>query len=407
MTNPETPAQERTNDQSTNSYSVFTMPLPGTRNAPKKFKGKHSEIEQFLDIYDRLLLQNRVTDDKDKCTLLTQYCSSKVKSFIKALPSYIANDWGTLRADLMNLYDADLAITTYRQKDLLKFVKESRSKRIRNLTHWKRYCRRFIRIAGYLLHKQKINDSEHATYFWAGIPKDFRMILEARLLANEPSRDMSNPFKYDDIGKIAVAYLQRDKFPTMIIDSDESENDSNISDSSEDSTNSESSDVDSDLDRKKKRKEKKKKRIPSPKRKANKMADKLAAEKLAVQAEKEAMLADKLAAQKQDEVEGLIKQLNKMTVEDAEYGMTYYKAIKIDADIARCVKAPITVAPAMAPPRTSMAPYSARSTPQNNMPLPNQGQCFGCGEQGHSMSNCQKINELVAAGIVEREPGGR
>lgn len=196
------------------------MPLPGTCNAPKKFKGKHSEIEEFLDIYDRLLRQNNITDDKDKCKSITQYCSTKVKSFIKALKSYQENKWSKLREDLLNLYDADLATTTYRQKDLLRFVKECRGKSLKNLTQWKRYCRRFIRIAGYLKQKSKINSDEYDTYFWAGILKSFRNIIEARLLTNDPSRDMSKPFGYDDVVKVATAYLQRDKFPNMIIDSD-------------------------------------------------------------------------------------------------------------------------------------------------------------------------------------------
>ncbi|KII83146.1 hypothetical protein PLICRDRAFT_77662, partial [Plicaturopsis crispa FD-325 SS-3] len=262
--------------------------------------------------------------------------------FIKALKSYQDHNWPKLREDLLNLYDADLATTTYRQKDLLRFVKESRGKSLRNLTQWKRYCRRFIRIAGYLKQKSKINEDEYDTYFWAGIPKAFRNNIEARLLTKDPSRDMSKPFGYDDIDKVATAYLQRDKFPTMIIDSDSEDDDTTLSDLSEDTSDSEESDSDSDdeRDRRRKKKEKKKtalKKTLKKKRPAKVVDDDDEEDEKPIRRGKNPAQADK---QKHEEVEGLIRQLNKMSIDDTEYGATYYKALKIDSDIAKVVRPP-------------------------------------------------------------------
>ncbi|KII82650.1 hypothetical protein PLICRDRAFT_120490, partial [Plicaturopsis crispa FD-325 SS-3] len=322
------------------SLSVLTMPLPGTRNAPRKFKGKSSETEEFLDIYDRLLRQNNITSNEDKCKSITQYCSSKVKSFVKALTSYQENRWDTLRQNLLDLYDADLATTKYRQKDLLKFVKESRAKPMKNLTQWKRYCRRFIPIAGYLRTKKKINEDEYATYFWAGIPKSFRAILEARLLAKDPSRDMSTPFKYEEVEKVATAYLQRDKFPSMLIDSDSEDEDGTLSDLSDESSDSDSSDSDSD-DERERRKKKKKEKLKSALKKSQKKK-RTAKDDGDEEDEKPAKRRPSAHSEqkKHDKVEGLIKQLNRMNLDDADYGATYYKALKIDNDIQKVVRPP-------------------------------------------------------------------
>ncbi|KAL0957464.1 hypothetical protein HGRIS_001260 [Hohenbuehelia grisea] len=174
---------------------------------------------------------------------ITQYCSSNVCSFIEALPSYSEHSWTGLKDDLLRFYDADLAKQRYQLRDLCQFIKESKkSIKIHNLSKWKKYCRQFIRIGGFLLSHGKITLDEHAAYFWQGIPKDLRHTLEQRILARNPDRDMSEPFKVEAICRSAEAYFQRDKFLSIVIDSDSSEEDS------EDSTNSKTSNEDSESD---------------------------------------------------------------------------------------------------------------------------------------------------------------
>ena len=114
--------------------SVNTMPILGTKLSPKKFTGSHDEIKRFLQHYERLLVLNRVTDDKEKCEALTPYCSRKVTTFIEALPNYAASNWAALRVDLLNYYDADLAAQRYKEIDLLKFTQAQKHFKIKSLT---------------------------------------------------------------------------------------------------------------------------------------------------------------------------------------------------------------------------------------------------------------------------------
>jgi hypothetical protein len=88
--------------------SILTMPLPDTKAAPEKFRGRYTRIKSFLIHYELLLEQNNVLSDKDKCELITRYCSRKVTEFIQALPSYTEKKWEKLKEDMLKYYDADL-----------------------------------------------------------------------------------------------------------------------------------------------------------------------------------------------------------------------------------------------------------------------------------------------------------
>ena len=72
---------------------VYYLPVPGSKNAPKKFTGKFSEIKLFIKHYEKLCIQKKVTDPGDKVENITQYCSRKVREFMEGLPSYAYKDW--------------------------------------------------------------------------------------------------------------------------------------------------------------------------------------------------------------------------------------------------------------------------------------------------------------------------
>ena len=166
--------------------SVLTMPIPGTKLAPEKFRGDFHKVKEFIQHYERLCAQNNVTLDTEKCETLLRYCSKREKQTIKNIPSFTAKSWGRLREDILKLYDADLDTRRYKVKDVRNFSKKQKAKKIRDLAGWKKYCRAFLRIAGSLLTDDKITDKEYATYFWQGIPKPLRIRLENRILARNP-----------------------------------------------------------------------------------------------------------------------------------------------------------------------------------------------------------------------------
>ncbi|KZP09654.1 hypothetical protein FIBSPDRAFT_900331 [Athelia psychrophila] len=88
------------------------------------------------------------------------------------------------------------------------------------------YSQKFITIGGWLLKKNKISDSEFATQYWNGIPRSFRNKIENRLLAKDPARSLTEPFKRDQFD----AYLNKSND-----DSDSDNSSSEDEDSSSDS----------------------------------------------------------------------------------------------------------------------------------------------------------------------------
>jgi hypothetical protein len=63
-------------------------------------------------------------------------------------------------------------------------VKECKEKKMKNLSAWREYGRKFITVGGWLLKKKKITDEEYVTYYWNGIPKALQVKLENCLLAS-------------------------------------------------------------------------------------------------------------------------------------------------------------------------------------------------------------------------------
>src|ERR1700729_3643862 len=248
------------------SNSVLTMPIPGTKLAPEKFRGDFHKVKEFIQHYERLCIQNNVTSDQEKCETLLRYCSKREKQTIKNIPSFTTPNWSKLRSDMLKLYDADLDTKRYKVKDIRNFSRTQKAKRIRDLATWKKYCRKFLRIAGSLLNGAKISNKEYATYFWQGIPKALKVRIENRILTRNPVRDLSEPFSIGEIDTAAEAILQRDRFDTALDDSDSDDAISSGEESSNEGSDTSSSDSDSEDERLRKRTRKKGK---SPRKKSS------------------------------------------------------------------------------------------------------------------------------------------
>src|SRR5882762_1871565 len=304
--------------------SVLTMPIPGTKLAPEKFRGDFHKVKEFIQHYERLCAQNNVSNDTEKCDTLLRYCSKREKQTIKNMSSFWKKSWGCLREDILRLYDADLDTRRYKVKDVRNFSKKQKVKKIRDLAAWKKYCRAFLRIAGSLLAEGKISDKEYAIYFWQGILKALRIRLENRILAKNPIRDLSEPFEAIEIDTAASAVLQRDRFDRAFDDSDSDSEGSSVEESSSESDD-ESSDSESE-DEKEKRRRRLKKKL-SHKRSSSREEKNITSKKRTVSAP-------------QREVESLIKQMNLLTQDDPQYGIAYYRALKLDPDVAKIVSEP-------------------------------------------------------------------
>ena len=403
----------------TNTYSVLTMPIPGTKLAPEKFKGEYNYVSRFIQHYERLCDQHRVTVDKEKCETITQYCSKKVGEFIEALESYVSSNWDQLKKDLLKFYDNDRSSKRYRQKDILAYTEDTKLKKIKDLSTWKRYTRGFVRIGGWLKSKGKISDEEHATYFWQGIPRTLRLRIENRLLAQDPTRSLARAWPVDRVEAAAEAILQRDRFDRNLIDSDDEEDDeTDDEDSREDEADS--SDEDSEAEIKRLKKKAKKLKELSTVRKTKK---KLLTKKY-IDSDDEDSRPKKVASKNSStgksgdhqEVEELIKQLNSMSLNDPGYGIAYFKAIKMDKDVEKVVRRPMNGnggngnnnrAPNNPPFRRDPPPHlTNQSAPPGEYQRPPM-KCYGCGGLNHGIMSCNEILDLINKGILVRDQTGR
>ena len=145
--------------------SVVDLPLPGTKGAPKKFKGDFSEVDRFLHYYERLCKKFNVTRGDEKVENITQYCSRVVRETMEGLASYEGQDWDKFKADVRKLYEADKDSKRYRTRDLEDYIRQTRKRtKELNMESWIAYTRGFVRIGGWLKRQKKITQAEYDTY---------------------------------------------------------------------------------------------------------------------------------------------------------------------------------------------------------------------------------------------------
>ncbi|KAK6984202.1 hypothetical protein R3P38DRAFT_3232170 [Favolaschia claudopus] len=130
-----------------------------------------------------------------------------------------------------------------------------------------------------------------------------------------------------------------------------------------------------------------------------------------------------------EEISGLIRQLNKMTLDDPEYTPVYYTLLAKDTtgQAAKWVKPPEVLnnwARTPRVPRSSPLPprnsvnmannnNNSAATYPNNIPLGSSSNnigpsnapqaCFGCGAEGHRIGECPEISELIREGIIKQD----
>ncbi|KAJ7827712.1 hypothetical protein B0H13DRAFT_1917517 [Mycena leptocephala] len=284
--------------------SQIDMPPLKTRGAPKKFTGKPQDVARFLSHVEKLFAENNVTDNVERVESMAEYCSRDVVHILEGMKNYSTPNWPLLVTDMLI------------------------SSAIDSVT-WSNSPRNGANISGWLENQGLITEAEAERYLWQGMCSSLHHVVEERLLAKNPTRDMTKPFKRDDIIKVIEAKFRRGRFDA---DVDSAESSAEDSDSSSDSDSDDSSDSDSDdlspPKKKKKSKAKGKKRTRKPK---------------ATSAPAPAPIT-KTAARTTaptDEVGDLIKRMSRMNIEDPDYNYLYYQATTLDPHVAKCLRMPI------------------------------------------------------------------
>ena len=306
---------------------LYNMPIRGSKLAPKTFKGDYHKISDFIRHYNRLLDQHQVITEADKCQGILEYCVQKVKDFVRSSTHFQTPNWTRLQAEILKYYDADREESRYRVADLNAFVQRSSLQSINELADWKKYYRDYFTIAGFLKQKGLIDNKMYVGYFWYGLSPHLQKILEEKLYINYPQFDTTNPWPIDYLDEVANFYFKRNKFPQRLghlppaIDrEDESDEDDSEYDSYNDSSD--------DEDTRRRRRRTKKKRTKTKVKKAPKTQI-LPGEPMR-----------KISPPPEEEVEGLIQQLNSMSLDDPKYGLLYYRAVKNDSSglITQCIR---------------------------------------------------------------------
>ena len=279
-------------------------------------------------------------------------------------------NWDELKNDLLKHFDADLSDERFYEKDLKNFVTSARRAPILSLHDFRAYNRDFIRIGGWLRNKGKITEEDYNRHFWAGLPPSFRLNVDSRLILKDPDLDVSIPYSYSDVCKAAEELLRRDRFDAEYLERlgvEEKEN------------------------------------IPLPR--SDPRSDPVRPLLSPQDARTTLQGLDKAGttAQKQDEVENLIKKMSQMTLSDPNYALYYYRAIKLDPDASRVISPPALNSRSSSPATSAPTRPDAAPRPLSRPPIT----CYGCGVEGHGVNGCDKINDLVAKGLLARDEARR
>ncbi|KAJ6481130.1 hypothetical protein C8R45DRAFT_831870, partial [Mycena sanguinolenta] len=389
----------------TPTRSIHDMPVLGSKDAPKKFRGRYTEVQNFVDHYERLLKRCQVTSDRQKCEHILKYCTIDVQYVIQTLDGFDPPRWSQLKREILKHFDADRMYQKYKPADVERFAAQHSQKSCHNLTAWRRYFVKYSTIAGGPLKKGYLSREDYNAYFFVGIQRPLRQILENRILQTNPFRDDTAQYTVAEINAAADWYFRRNKYETLMVraadwgeEFDEDSEDESASDTSE----SELSDSDYEKYRlkkkqkaKKKKAEKKKKSPVSKKKTPGKETQKFQGT--------------------EEEVATLIRKLGSMKLDDPEYAPVYYKVMVLDQTglAGKCVKPPeihhnSSYRPE--PPRFLNRPPPTRDSPAtypNNIPLsgtapspPRELTCFGCAGLGHRISDCPSISDLLQRKIV-------
>lgn len=393
------------------SRSVLDMPIEGSRRAPKRFKGDAAEVESFLRKYERLAASNNLSE-REKCDTVLDYCGRTVRETIEGFRSYQQGNWAQLKEDIRIYWNADLESKQFRIKDLQKFVSQSQDDPILELKDWRQYLRSFVRIAGWLLGKERISNNDYAYYLWIGLHPSFRKRLEARILLEDPKHDMAKPFDPTAIDKAAKALLSMDRFDTERL---------GIRRSYRDQSDDEDSDCEEDERTQAGR------YSPQPGRRAGRFDEEDDSD--TDEPELRRRQLQKHGNSKQEkfrdgssirqttqapnhqsneaELDALIGKLQTLSLDDPKYSVAYLKACRLDPNVERCFHSPILKPPARFSPdtRRDMPPHMGFQ--DTNRPPHRQMACYGCGDTGHPLRQCPQINEYLGKRLILKDHRGQ
>jgi len=187
-----------------------------------------------------------------------------------------------------------------------------------------------------LVNNETLSDRHYKTLFWMGIPDDLQCIFEFRLQATIKAYTPCDPYTIEEVSQVAEQHFKRNKFTEMFFNAPRCE------------PQYDSSDTDSDYaDHRRGRRSQRKPKYS--RRKKSKAKDR----NYSPEPTPTATAATQRYKGSTDEIEGMIKQLNTMSLQDPEYGSHYFKVLQLDTTglAAKCItREPLQVSATFSPP---------------------------------------------------------
>ena len=394
------------------------MPRVGTKSAPRKFKGEYDYVESFFRQYEQMCQTYNLYDPAEKCERILDYVDRKVERFIASSQAYRLKDWDALKAVMLEYYDAERKDSRYSLRHLKKLVNKWRHRQMKNLETWKKYGREFLTISGWLITNKLLTIDQEAAYYWHGIRKDLRQLLETRYYTQHPNVTRMRAIPMVDVNKLAGHHFARFRFDKNLVDSDTSDDSDDVyseSESSSSDSDSESDNSESEDDRKSRKKRKAKERSKKDKKKQRKKKredDKLSdneVERIMEERKTKGKESSEVAKVRPNpEVTDLIDRMSRMSISDPSYGAMYYQVTHLDPSAALCVRAPELSPARRYESRRDRIPGiiprpEGQSIPRFSI---QPRQCYGCGLDGHVVRDCKQLLDFMQNGIIHPDDRG-
>jgi len=372
-----------------------TLPAQGTKYAPKTFTGRPLELRRFLQYFERTCQRHNITSSVDKYNGLLQYCSDKVLDTLDNLGSSETQDYDQLLDELQYFYGKNEA--AYSVGKVEAFTAKWRERKISSIDQFKRYHRKYLELVGEAKKSSQISSWDYHRYFWEGLPESFRTKVEYRMLATDPSLDVSVPFKITKIVKAAEYLLSPNRFDKHLVTR----------------TTLLSSDTEPEQEPRARRA--KPSRIPASESDSDDDTKPLFKRKLAdLDPPVVPRLPKKSTSKKphhsrvdDENISELARRLGDISLSNSEYAGLYVKAVSLDPNFKDAFETPRDRAARLAQRpsnRFQRPPFPQQPFPPSG-PGPSSGDmhCFGCGKIGHHIRRCNEINDLIQQGVIARE----
>ena len=379
------------------------LPVPGHKLAPEKFKGHYRDLDHFITHYDHVCAHYNVTEDRQKCRGIIRYCSHEVADIIEKLDSYKRNDYDTMITKIRWHFDEGRKKTEFDLKDLEDIVEYWQDEIIRDLETFKEYELDFIQVAEQLKDQNQLSELEYNRKFWEGLHRTTRSELERRMREVDPRLRTDTPFPHEDIVEAAEQVYSRKRFDKYLRKKEKESKYRRTREPIRKRLNRQRREDDTDTEADDSDKEDKPPRFSRREKETPKTTKTHRSEATKVKTER-------------DEIAELVKGMENLSISQPAYRTLYVRLSLLSLNTCRLFEAPAVFSARTLPnqntrfaiderPRRDLPPHQAFNISESRMGERREFMCYGCGERGHRMDQCTRLEMFIDQGRIRRVAG--